>query len=151
MPPPINLKRWRKRFGTDAKLHRHGGGNQRESDMAYIQGFLVPVRNENKAKYTDMARMGSRIFKKNGATSVVECWGVDVPDGKVTSFPMAVKLEENETVVFSWIVWPDAETAKTGMDASMKDFETELGPEMANMPLDGMRMMWGGFETIVED
>ncbi|MEQ8305910.1 MAG: DUF1428 domain-containing protein [Hoeflea sp.] len=119
--------------------------------MAYIQGFLVPVRNDNKVKYTDMARMGSRIFKKNGATSVVECWGVDVPDGKVTSFPMAVKLEENETVVFSWIVWPDAETAKTGMDASMKDFETELGPEMADMPFDGMRMMWGGFETIVED
>ncbi|WP_420408988.1 DUF1428 domain-containing protein [Hoeflea sp.] len=69
--------------------------------MTYVQGFLVPVRNDNKAKYTEMAKMGSRIFKKNGATSVVECWGVDVPDGKVTSFPMAVKLEEGETVVFS--------------------------------------------------
>lgn len=119
--------------------------------MAYVHGFLVPVPNANKAKYTEMAEMGSRIFKKNGATSVVECWGADVPDGKVTSFPMAVKLKEDETVVFSWIVWPDAETAKTGMDASMKDFETELGSDMSSMPFDGMRMMWGFFETIVED
>ena len=119
--------------------------------MAYVQGFLVPVPNANKAKYTEMAEMGARIFKKNGATSVFECWGDDVPDGEVTSFPMAVKLKKDETVVFSWIVWPDKETSQSGMQASMKDFETELGTDMANMPFDGKRMMWGFFEPIVQD
>ena len=119
--------------------------------MAYVQGFLLPVPNVNKDKYTEMAKMGSRIFKKHGALSVVECWGADVPDGKVTSFPMAVKLKEDETVVFSWIVWPDKATSQSGMEASMKDFEAELGSDPSNMPFDGKRMMWGFFETIVEN
>ena len=119
--------------------------------MAYVQGFLLPVPNVNKDKYTEMAKMGSRIFKKHGALSVVECWGADVPDGKVTSFPMAVKLKEDETVVFSWIVWPDKGTSQSGMEASMKDFEAELGSDPSNMPFDGKRMMWGFFEPIVQD
>tara|TARA_B100000678_G_scaffold221454_1_gene188856 strand:+ start:2381 stop:2740 length:360 start_codon:yes stop_codon:yes gene_type:complete len=119
--------------------------------MAYVQGFLLPVPNANKGKYTEMAEMGSRIFKKNGALSVFECWGDDVPDGEVTSFPMAVKLEKDETVVFSWIVWPDKATSQSGMEASMKDFEAELGSDPSNMPFDGKRMMWGFFEPIVQD
>lgn len=116
--------------------------------MSYVNGFLLAVPTANKQKYTEMAESAAKIFKTNGALSVVETWGVDVPDGKVTSFPMAVKLEKDETVVFSWIIWPDKEIGEAGMAAAMIEFE-ELG-QMSNMPFDGMRMMWGNFETIVE-
>lgn len=115
--------------------------------MSYVHGFLVAVPTANKQAYIDMAKAAASVFKENGAISVVETWGVDVPDGKVTSFPMAVKLKEDEKVVFSWIVWPDEETGKTGMEKTMKHFEQM---DFNDMPFDGMRMMWGSFETIVE-
>ena len=118
--------------------------------MTYVNGFLLAVPNANKAAYTEMAETASRVFRDKGATSVMETWGADVPDGKVTSFPMAVKLEADESVVFSWIVWPDKATAEAGMAASMKQLEDIMGSDMSNMPFDGMRMMWGGFEAIVE-
>lgn len=116
--------------------------------MSFVNGFLLAVPTANKQKYTEIAENAAKIFKANGALSVVEAWGVDVPDGKVTSFPMAVKLEDNEAVVFSWIIWPDKDAGETGMAAAMKEFEASN--QMNNMPFDGMRMMWGGFETIVE-
>jgi Uncharacterized conserved protein len=117
--------------------------------MSYIHGFLLPVPETNREAYREMAELGATIFKSHGALAVVETWGEDVPDGKVTSFPMAVKLEENERVVFSWIVWPDKETAEIGMKKSMEDERMNAyGPD--NMPFDGMRMMWGGFTTLVE-
>ena len=118
--------------------------------MAYIQGFLLAVPNANKAAYTELARTAAKVFRDNGAVSVMEAWGVDVPDGKVTSFPMAVKLKPEETVVFSWIIWPDKRSAETGKTASMKQFEETMGGDMSNMPFDGSRMMWGDFESIVE-
>ena len=76
----------------------------------------------------------------------METWGEDVPDGKVTSFPMAVKLEEGESVVFSWLVWPDKATADSAWQKMMED------PRMKDMdmPFDGKRMMWGGFNTIFQ-
>ena len=117
--------------------------------MTYVQGFLLAVPNANKAAYTEMAEAAGKIFRENGAISTVENWGVDVPDGKVTSFPMSVKLKEDETVVFSWVVWPDKQTADAGMEASMKALEDMMGSDPSKMPFDGMRMMWGGFETIV--
>ena len=116
--------------------------------MTYVQGFLLAVPNANKAAYKKMAEAGGEIFRKNGAISTVENWGVDVPDGKTTSFPMAVKLKEDETVVFSWVIWPDKQTADAGMTASMEAFG-EICPDPSQMPFDGMRMMWAGFETIV--
>ena len=117
--------------------------------MSYIHGFLVPVPDANKEAYREMARIGATVFKENGAISVVEAWADDVPDGKVTSFPMAVKLAAGESVVFSWIVWPDKATAEAGMKKSMEDDRFKVyGPN--NMPFDGMRMMWGGFAPIVE-
>ncbi|WP_425050223.1 DUF1428 domain-containing protein [Psychromarinibacter sp. S121] len=112
--------------------------------MSYVQGFLLAVPEANKEEYRKMAAAGWDMFKRYGALSMQENWAVDVPDGKVTSFPMAVKLEEGEAVVFSWIVWPDKATYDAAWEKMMTD------PEMANMtmPFDGMRMMWGGFEEI---
>jgi uncharacterized protein YbaA (DUF1428 family) len=118
--------------------------------MTYVQGFLLAVPNANKDAYTELAEASAKVFRANGALSVVETWGVSVPDGKLTSFPMAVKLEKDESVVFSWITWPDKETADAAMEASMKELEELMGGDMSKMPFDGMRMIWGGFETIVE-
>lgn len=118
--------------------------------MTYINGFLLAVPDANKAAYTKMAETAAKVFRENGALSVMEAWGADVPDGKVTSFPMAVKLEAGETVVFSWIIWPDKQTAESGMAASMKQLDPIMGNDMSKIPFDGMRMMWGGFEAIVD-
>ncbi len=78
---------------------------------------------------------------------MVECWGDDVPDGKLTSFPMAVKCEENETVVFSWIIWSSREARDEGSQKAMADPRMQQAGEM---PFDGKRMIFGGFEMIVE-
>lgn len=114
--------------------------------MPYVSGFLLAVPTANKAAYKKMAESAWEIFKEHGCLALRENWGVDVADGKVTSFPMAVKRKDDETVVFSWMEWPDKETCDKGWEAMMKD------PRMANMPempFDGMRMMWGGFEPLV--
>lgn len=117
----------------------------------YVDGFVIPVPNEKKEAYRRMAEIAAPIFKKHGALKVVECWGDDVPDGKLTSFPMAVKLEPGETVVFSWIVWPSKEVRDRGNKAAMEDpgFD-EFGPEQAKQVFDGKRMIFGGFSPIVD-
>ena len=116
--------------------------------MTYIMGFVIAVPTENKEAYREMADTAAGVFKKHGALSVVEAWGDNVPEGKLTSFPMAVKLEPSETVVFSWIVWPSKEVLETGNTAAMNEFE-ESGL-MASHLFDGKRMIFGGFETLVE-
>jgi uncharacterized protein YbaA (DUF1428 family) len=114
--------------------------------MSYVSGFLTPVPVANKQAYIDAARQGWEMFKRYGATSMTECWGEDVPDGKITSFPMAVKKKDDEVVVFSWITWPDRQTADKAFAAMMQD------PAMKDMkmPFDGQRMMWGGFSPVFE-
>jgi uncharacterized protein YbaA (DUF1428 family) len=114
--------------------------------MQYIDGFVVAVPTANRAEYLRHAKEAAEVFKQNGATRVVECWGDDVPTGKTTSFPQAVKLEPNETVAFSWIAWPSREVRDAGMKKVMED------PRMKNaeMPFDGKRMIYGGFQTILE-
>src|SRR5262249_1972812 len=109
--------------------------------MHYIDGFVVAVPTANRAKYLQQSTAAAEISKKNGAIRVVECWGDDVPMGKTTSFPQAVKLEPNETVAFSWIAWPSREARDTGMKKAMED------PRLKNseMPFDGKRMIYGGF------
>jgi uncharacterized protein YbaA (DUF1428 family) len=114
--------------------------------MSYVTGFLTPVKAESRDRYLQSARKGWELFKEYGATRQVEAWGVDVPDGKVTSFPMAVKLEEGEVVVFAWLEWPDKATADVAWGKMMED---ERMKDM-DMPFDGKRMMWGGFETIFQ-
>jgi uncharacterized protein YbaA (DUF1428 family) len=115
--------------------------------MSYVVGFLVAVPTEKKAAYTKLALEAAAIFKEYGALNVVECWGDDVPEGKLTSFPMAVKLEANETVVFSWVVWPDRDTR----DSGMKKFMDDPRMQASDMPFDGKRMIYGGFEVIVDE
>lgn len=91
--------------------------------------------------------MAAGIFKELGALKVVECWGDDVPDGEVTSFPMAVKCRDDETVVFSWLIWPSKQVRDAGMAKMMED--PRMQPDVNPMPFDGKRMIFGGFETIV--
>jgi uncharacterized protein YbaA (DUF1428 family) len=116
--------------------------------MAYVDGYVLAVPTANRAAYQKLAEDAAIVFKEYGALKVVECWGDDVPDGKLTSFPMAVKREENETVVFSWIVWPSREARDEGNQKAMADPRMQPAGEM---PFDGKRMIFGGFETIVEN
>ncbi len=117
--------------------------------MSYIDGFVVPVPTENKAAYKKVAKAAAKLFKEHGAEKVVECWGDTVPDGKVTSFPMAVKLKKSESVVFSWIVWPNKRTRDKGMKKAMQD--PRMQPGQMAMPFDGKRLIMGGFKVLMED
>jgi uncharacterized protein YbaA (DUF1428 family) len=115
--------------------------------MNYVDGFVVAVPTANREKYLQYAKEGAAIFKENGALQVVECWGNDVPEGKLTSFPMAVQRKADETVVFSWITWPSKAVRDAGMKKVMED--PRFNPETNPMPFDGKRMIYGGFEMIV--
>ena len=116
--------------------------------MNYIDGYVLAVPTANREAYRVMAEQMAVVFKKHGALNVVENWGNDVPEGKVTSFTMAVKREENESIVFSWITWP----SKTVRDEAWKLCMEE--PIMKDNPtaklFDGKRMIFGGFDTIVQ-
>lgn len=116
--------------------------------MSYVDGFVAAVPKENKQAFIDHARHMAAYFKKWGALKSVENWGDDVPLGEVTSFPMAVKCAEGETVVFSWVVWPSKEVRDAGWAKIME--ETQGDPVAMQMPFDGKRMIYGGFETIFE-
>lgn len=117
--------------------------------MTYVDGYVLAVPRANKAKYIELAKESAVVFKDHGALSVVENWADDVPEGKITSLPMAVKCEEDEDVVFSWIVWPSREVRDAGNEAAMADPRFEnWDPSL--MPFDGKRMIFGGFSTIVE-
>lgn len=117
--------------------------------MTYVDGYLLAIEKDKKDIYIEFAKKMAPAFKKYGAINMVECWGDDVPDGKLTSFPMAVKKEENEVVVFSWITWPDKETRTKAWPAIEAD-ET-LACLFKDMPFDGSRIMFGGFEVIVNE
>lgn len=116
--------------------------------MTYVDGFVAAVPTANREKFKKHAEEAADVFKENGALKVVECWGDDVPEGQVTSFPMAVKCKPDETVVFSWIIWPSRETRDKGMNALMSD--SRMQPDKNPMPFDGKRMIFGGFVPIVE-
>jgi uncharacterized protein YbaA (DUF1428 family) len=115
--------------------------------MAYVDGFLIPVREENKERYRDVAERAAGIFREHGALRVVECWGDDVPHGHTTDFYRAVKAEEGEQVVFSWVVWPTKAVRDEGMQKFMNDSRLH---SMSDMPFDGKRMVFGGFSTLVD-
>ena len=116
--------------------------------MTYIDGFVLAVPTDKKEAYLAHARESVRVFQKYGALRLVENWGVDVPDGEQTSFPLAVKATEDETVVFSWIEWPSKAARDAGMKQAEKDpfFQNEGGV----VPYDGTRMIFGSFETILD-
>ncbi|ALD92257.1 DUF1428 domain-containing protein [Cupriavidus gilardii] len=116
--------------------------------MSYVDGFVIAVPTANREAYREMAQKAAQVFKEYGALRVFECWGDDVPEGKVTSFTMAVQRKDDESVVFSWIEWPSREKRDEGMKAAMAD--PRLANDMQNMPFDGQRMIYGGFEPIVQ-
>jgi uncharacterized protein YbaA (DUF1428 family) len=116
--------------------------------MPYVDGFVIAVPTVNKEKYKKHAEEAAVVFKEHGALKLVECWGDDVPEGKITSFPMAVQRKDDETVVFSWIIWPSRAIRDQGMPKVMAD--PRLQPDKNAMPFDGKRMIYGGFEMIVD-
>ncbi|WP_445557832.1 DUF1428 family protein [Pedomonas mirosovicensis] len=119
--------------------------------MTYIDGFVIAVPTANKQAFINHARLGNSVFMELGAIRILECWGDDVPEGKQTDFRRAVQAKDNETVVFSWVEWPDKATrdaAVAEMDQRMKT-DDHLNPEKNPMPFDGMRMIYGGFTPVV--
>ena len=115
--------------------------------MTYIDGFLAPVHTDRET-YRDFAARAAPIFKEHGATRVAECWADDVPVGKTTDFHRAVQRRDGETVVFSWIEWPDKETRDAGMKKVMAD--PRMAPGAEPMPFDGPRLIFGGFRVLVD-
>ncbi len=116
--------------------------------MSYVEGFVLPISKDNKQAYIDHALYCADVFKEYGMTAMVECWGDDVPDGKINSMRTAVLLEEGETVVFSWMTWPDKATRDAGWEKIMAD--PRMAPGAVEIPFDGKRMIFGGFVPIVE-
>ena len=115
--------------------------------MSYVDGFVAAVPTANREAYRRHAELTAKMFKEHGALSVVECWGDDVPEGKLTSFPLAVQRKEDETVVFSWVTWPSRAVRDEGWKKVMADprMQADANP----MPFDGKRLIYGGFEEIV--
>ncbi|MGJ3231855.1 MAG: DUF1428 domain-containing protein [Oceanicaulis sp.] len=114
--------------------------------MAYIDGVLLPVPATRKEDYRAHALKAAEVFKRHGALKIVECWGDDLPEGKLNSMHTAVMREGEETVVFNWIMWPSKEARDAAWPEIMED------PEMdgMEMPFDGKRMIYGGFEVLFE-
>ena len=120
--------------------------------MSYIDGFVIAVPTANKDKFIAHANKGDSVFLDFGATRVVECWGADVKPGHTIDFQGAVEAKDGETIVFSWIEWPDKAIRDAGMakmmDPGFKD--PRMDQETNPSPFDGKRMIYGGFQPIVE-
>ena len=116
--------------------------------MSYVDGFVIAVPTANKEKFIAHAREFDPMFLEFGATRVLECWGDDVPPGKVTDFFRAVQATADEAVVFSWVEWPDKATRDEGVRTMMED--PRMDPSASPMPFDGKRMIFGGFATVLE-
>ena len=115
--------------------------------MSYVDGFVITVPVAKRREFITHARTFDVIFLEFGATRVMECWGDDVPHGKLTDFYRAVQAKEDEAVVFSWVEWPDKATRDAGIEKFMKDPRMEAA---GNMPFDGKRMIFGGFASVVD-
>jgi uncharacterized protein YbaA (DUF1428 family) len=114
--------------------------------MSYVDGMIAAVPTANKEAYLEFARASAELFKEHGATKCVETWGDDVKDGKVTDFNRSVQKTADETIVFSWVTWPDKATRDAGWAKLMQDSRMNA----MQMPFDGKRMIYGGFETLLE-
>jgi uncharacterized protein YbaA (DUF1428 family) len=120
--------------------------------MPYIDGFVIAVPTGNKQKFIDHAKKANGVFLELGATRILECWGDDVPEGKVTDFRRAVDAKQDETVVFSWVEWPDKATRDAAVSRMGELMKTDdrMNPEKNPMPFDGKRMIYGGFMPVVD-
>ena len=119
--------------------------------MSYIDGYIVPVKTNRKQEYVDMASHMAKRFLEWGALRVVECWGDDVPDGKVTDFKRSVGTEGDETVVFSWCEWPSKDVRDAAMKKMQTDPEMVEGMKKPNQPMSMQRMIFGGFSPVVDE
>ncbi len=114
--------------------------------MPYIDGFVIPVPTARRDDYRAHEEKWWPSFQKLGALSLVVAWGDEVPPGKQTDFLRAVDAKEDETVVFCWMTWPDKDTR----NAAYKAMEAAMDPaDMADMPFDGKRMIYGGFTPLL--
>ncbi len=114
--------------------------------MTYVDGFVAAAQTATRESYQQHVKVMCALFKECGALRVVYCWGEDVPDGKLTSFPMAVKKEPDETVVIGWIEWPSRAVRDAGFKKAMEDPRITS----AAAPFDGKRMIFGGFDVIAD-
>jgi uncharacterized protein YbaA (DUF1428 family) len=130
-------------FGGFASILDQGSGTG-----PYMDGFVLPVSPDKKEAYLQLAQKAAGDFEKFGSTRVVEAWGDDIPEGKQTDFRRAVKAKDGENVVFSWIEWPDKATRDAAWAKMMND--PEMKPDHADMPFDGTRMFWGGFDVVLD-
>ena len=117
--------------------------------MSYIDGFVAAVPTANREAYRAYCTEAAAMLREFGAVRVVEAWGDDVPHGKLTDMHLAVKAEPGETVCFSWIEWPSKAVRDAGMAKMMAD--PLLQPENRPMPLDGKRMIYGGFVPLLDE
>lgn len=117
--------------------------------MSYIDGFVAAVPKANKEAFREHALAIDTLFTKHGAIQVIEAWADDVPKGETTDFFKAVKAKEDETIIFSWVLWPDKITRDAGNEKIMAEM-VALGEDATKMPFDGKRMIYGGFEALVE-
>ncbi|AXI48113.1 DUF1428 domain-containing protein [Sulfitobacter sp. SK012] len=113
----------------------------------YIMSFVAAVPTAKRAEYEAHCTAAAQIFKSHGAVRVVECWGTEVPPGKMTSYPLAVAANEDETVVTGWQEWPDKATCDANIGNAMQDPRFAA---MGEMPFDGKRMIYAGFETLLD-
>ena len=132
-------------FGGFAPIVDEGAGG-RHGLCRWLSWCRCPAGN--KEAYRDMAAKAAAVFKEYGATRVVEAWGDDVPDGKVTDYKGAVKATGDEKVVYSWIEWPSKQARDAAWQKMMED--PRMKPDQDNMPFDGKRMIYGGFAPIVD-
>jgi uncharacterized protein YbaA (DUF1428 family) len=112
-----------------------------------VMTYVGSVPTDRKQDYVRIATTMAEVFKEHGATRVVDCWGADVPPGSLTSFPLAVKAQAGETVVSGWQEWPDKATQEAGMQKAMQDPRMAI---MQDVPLDGKRMIFAGFDAVVD-
>jgi uncharacterized protein YbaA (DUF1428 family) len=119
--------------------------------MSYIDGFVIAVPTANRQKFIDHARTADSVFLEMGALRILECWGDDVPEGKQTDFRRAVQAKDDESVVFSWVEWPDKATrdACMGKMEELSKTDDRFNPEKNPMPFDGKRLIYGGFAPVV--
>lgn len=118
--------------------------------MAYVDGFVLPVPKMKLDAYREMARKAGAIWREHGALQFRECVADDVKPGELTSFPQSVNLQPDETVVFSWIVYESRAHRDAVNEKVMKDPRMTGMMDPASMPFDGKRMIYGGFEVIVD-
>lgn len=118
----------------------------KKGNIGYVDGSVIPVPSGNKKAYLDSMKKKAALLKQCGATRVVDAWGDDVPDGKITDYKGAVNAQAGETVVYSWIEWPSKEIRDKGWEKAMKD----PGMQPDQLPFDGKRMIYGGFMPMLD-